>query len=58
MGKVHEILEANGKDAAIQAGVCRGVVEAARLYMSDEDGGLLCLQRLGTVRTTPSAISR
>ena len=40
MGKVHEVLEANGKDAAIQAGVCRGVVEAASLYMSDEDGGL------------------
>ena len=40
MGTVHEILEARGKQAAIQAGVDRGVVEAASLYMSDEDGSL------------------
>ncbi len=40
MGAVHELLEARGKQAAIQAGVDRGVVEAASLYMSDEDGSL------------------
>jgi hypothetical protein len=40
MGTVHEILEARGKQGAIQAGVDRGVVEAASLYMSDEDGSL------------------
>ena len=40
MGTVHDILEAKGKHAAIQAGVDRGVVEAASLYMSDEDGSL------------------
>jgi Plasmid encoded RepA protein len=40
MGTVHEILEAKGKQGAIQAGVDRGVVEAASLYMSDEDGSL------------------
>jgi hypothetical protein len=40
MGTVHDILEAKGKQAAIQAGVDRGVVEAASLYMSDEDGSL------------------
>lgn len=40
MGTVHDILEAKGKQAAIQSGVDRGVVEAASLYMSDEDGSL------------------
>lgn len=40
MSAVHELLEAKGKQAAIQAGVDRGVVEAASLYMSDEDGSL------------------
>lgn len=40
MSAVHELLEARGKQAAIQAGVDRGVVEAASLYMSDEDGSL------------------
>lgn len=40
MGAVHELLETRGKQAAIQAGVDRGVVEAASLYMSDEDGSL------------------
>lgn len=40
MGTVHDILDAKGKQGAIQAGVDRGVVEAASLYMSDEDGSL------------------
>jgi hypothetical protein len=40
MGTIHEILEAKGKQGAIQAGVARGVVEAASMYMSDEDGSL------------------
>jgi hypothetical protein len=40
VGTVHDILEAKGKVGAIQAGVDREVVEAASLYMSDEDGSL------------------
>jgi hypothetical protein len=40
MGTVHDLLEAKGKAAAIQAGVDRDVIEAASLYMSDEDGSL------------------
>lgn len=40
MGTIHELLEAKGKQGAIQAGVDRGVVEAASLYMSDEDSSL------------------
>ena len=40
MGTIHELLETRGKHGAIQAGVDRGVVEAASLYMSDEDSSL------------------
>jgi len=40
MGTVHEILEARGKQGALAAGVNRGIVEAASLYMGDEDGTL------------------
>lgn len=40
MGTVHQIIEARGKAAAIQAGLDRDVVEAASLYMSDEDNNL------------------
>jgi hypothetical protein len=40
MGTVHEILEAKGKVGALQAGLDRDIVEAASLYMGDEDGGL------------------
>jgi hypothetical protein len=40
MGTVHELLEAKGKTGAIQAGVDRTVVEAASVYMADEDGSL------------------
>lgn len=40
MGTVHELLEAKGKQAALLAGLDRSVVEAASLYMGDEDNGL------------------
>ena len=40
MGTVHELLEARGKAGAIQAGMDRYIVDAANLYMSDEDSGL------------------
>ena len=40
MGTVHDILEAQGKQGALLAGVDRGIVEAASLYMGDEDGTL------------------
>ncbi len=37
MATVHDILEARGKAAALEAGLDRSVVEAATLYMSDEE---------------------
>lgn len=40
MGAVHEFLGARGKAEALKAGLDRNVVEAASLYMSDEDGSL------------------
>jgi hypothetical protein len=40
MGTVHNLLEAKGKQGAIQAGISRDVVEAASYYMGDEDSGL------------------
>lgn len=40
MGTVHQLLEAKGKAGALLAGLDRDVVEAAHLYMSDEDGNL------------------
>lgn len=40
MGTVHDLIEGKGKAAAILAGVDREVIEAASLYMSDEDGSL------------------
>lgn len=40
MGTVHDILEAQGKAAALKADLGRPVVEAASLYMSDEAGGI------------------
>lgn len=40
MGAVHEFLGARGKAEALKAGLDRDVVEAASLYMSDEDGSL------------------
>jgi len=40
MGVVHSLLEAKGKQGALQAGLAREVVEAASYYMGDEDSGL------------------
>jgi hypothetical protein len=40
MRMVHDLLEAHGKRGALQAGLNRNVVEAAALYMGDEDGAL------------------
>lgn len=40
MGAVHEFLGTRGKAEALKAGLDRDVVEAASLYMSDEDGSL------------------
>ncbi len=40
MGTVHDLLEAKGKQGALLAGLDRGVVEAASVYMGDEDGAL------------------
>ena len=38
MADVHSILEAQGKSGALAAGLDRSIVEAAALYMGDEDG--------------------
>jgi hypothetical protein len=40
MGTVHRLIEAGGKQAALQAEVDRAVVEAAAQYMADEDAGI------------------
>ena len=40
MGTVHQLLEAHGKQAALQLDLDRRVIEAARDYMSDEEGGV------------------
>ena len=40
MGKVHDILEAKGRDGALQAGLERAIVDAASAYMGDEDNAL------------------
>jgi hypothetical protein len=40
MGTVHRLLEQRGKQGALEAGLDRSVVEAAALYMGDEDSGL------------------
>src|ERR1035437_2658936 len=40
MGTVHDLLEARGKQGALEAGLDRSVVEAANLYMSDENSAL------------------
>ncbi len=40
MGTVHELIEAKGRRGALEAGLDRGVVEAAAAYMADEDTGL------------------
>ena len=40
MGTVHDILEAQGRQATLQLDFDRQVVEAAAAYMADEDGGI------------------
>src|ERR1700709_2709942 len=40
MGTVHELIDARGKQGAIEAGLDRGIVEAANLYMGDENSAL------------------
>lgn len=40
MGTIHDLLEAKGKQGALEAGLDRSIVEAASLYMGDEDGAL------------------
>lgn len=40
MGTIHDLLETRGKAELLKTGLDRGVVEAASLYMSDEDGSL------------------
>ena len=41
MGDVHRLLEARGKQAAIEGNIMsRDVIEAAALYMADEDNAL------------------
>src|SRR4051812_6478811 len=40
MGTVHDLLQARGKQGALDAGISRDLVEAAAVYMSDEDGAL------------------
>ena len=40
MGTIHQLLEAKGKQGALEAGLDRSIVEAAAAYMSDEDGAL------------------
>lgn len=43
MGTVHDLIRANGKEAALKADLEREVVEAAADYMSDEVGGISSL---------------
>lgn len=40
MGTVHSLLEARGKQGALEAGLNREVVEAAASYLGDEESGL------------------
>jgi hypothetical protein len=40
MAVVHDLLEAQGKRAALEAGIDRAVVEAAAQYLAEEDTGL------------------
>lgn len=40
MGTVHNLLSAKGKQGALEAGLDRSVVEAAALYMGDENSAL------------------
>jgi hypothetical protein len=40
MGTIHELIEAKGRQGALEAGIDRSVVDAACVYMADECGGL------------------
>jgi Plasmid encoded RepA protein len=40
MGTVHQLLEAHGKQGALQMDIDRRVVETAHEYMADEEGGV------------------
>ncbi len=40
LGTVHDLLEAKGKQAALEAGIERSIVEAATHYLADEDTAL------------------
>jgi hypothetical protein len=40
LGTLHDILEARGKQAALEAGIERSIVEAATQYLADEDNAL------------------
>jgi Plasmid encoded RepA protein len=40
MGTVHDLLQARGKQGALEAGIDRSVVEVAAQYLSDEDNAL------------------
>jgi Plasmid encoded RepA protein len=40
MGEVHDILAARGKQAALDGGLSRNVVETATTYMGNEEGGI------------------
>jgi hypothetical protein len=40
MGTVHDLLQARGKQGALEAGIARSVVEVAAQYLSDEDNAL------------------
>jgi hypothetical protein len=40
MGTVHDLIEARGKRAALDADFARSVVEAASAYMADEEAGI------------------
>jgi hypothetical protein len=40
MGTVHQLLEAHGKQAALQLDIDRRIVEVAHEYMADEEGGV------------------
>ncbi len=40
MGQIHDLIVARGKHGAIESGAPRDVIEAATLYMADEDNAL------------------
>ena len=40
MGTVHHLLEASGRQGALEAGIPRPVVDVASIYMADEDSGI------------------